>query len=65
VRAVRARIERAGVAHELRGRSLLVRDPSGNAVLIGVDPPAAGHPPCDPIGRRNPDDLASSAPAGD
>jgi catechol 2,3-dioxygenase len=41
VRAVRERAEHAGVAYEERGADLLVRDPSGNAVLIA---PAAARP---------------------
>jgi len=38
VRAAGERFERAGIAVERRPAGLLVRDPSGNAVLIAVDP---------------------------
>jgi catechol 2,3-dioxygenase len=44
VGAVRARLDRAGVPYERRGAALLVRDPSGNAMLLGVDPTSGERP---------------------
>jgi catechol 2,3-dioxygenase len=41
VQAVRLRLQRANVAVEQREDGLLVHDPAGNALLIGVDPGGA------------------------
>jgi catechol 2,3-dioxygenase len=64
VDAARARIERAGIAHEPRGAGLLTRDPDGNALSIAADSRAKDRPR-DSARAFISADPAAAGPAGD
>jgi catechol 2,3-dioxygenase len=59
VDALRERVERGGVAFERREAGLVVRDPSGNALLVAADP-LADDPPSDFADGAARADFASS-----
>ena len=65
VAAVRERLEGAGVTYESREAALLLRDPSGNAVLVGVDPaPDEGLPSAHVATDRPTAHVARDRPTG-
>jgi catechol 2,3-dioxygenase len=63
--AVRERVQRAGVTYESREAALLLRDPSGNAVLVAAAPaPEEALPMAEVATDASASDTADDSTAG-